>query len=218
MSGDAVDLTLNVLLARSKQLYSAWQMALEVAWADEPVEIDLRERLTLDACALAVEHGSALRSLMSSGLESSALALLRVQHEALLRAAWVLFSASEEAVRSLAAPHTPETLKQANKLPLTNVLLEAVEKSDAPGGLKRGLREFRERSWAGMNSYAHAGLLALGRVANGHPEFQLVQAIQVSNAHSYAAHMLCAQITGSEQAVGEINVIAVAFPGCMLRA
>jgi hypothetical protein len=81
--------------------------------------------------------------------------------------------------RTLAAPHTTAILKQANKLPMAQVLLDKVEKSEAPDALRRGLRDFRDQSWAGVNSYAHAGLLALGRVAREHPEVQLVQAVQV---------------------------------------
>lgn len=174
------------------------------------------DRLALDASALTLEHGQAIRDLIASGLQNSAFALLRVQHEALLRAAWVLFAASESAIKALGAPHTPATLKQANSLPLAHALLEDIEKSDAPEALKRALREFRDYSWAGVNSYAQAGLLPLGRVGTGHLEAQLVQAIQVSNAHTYSAHMIVAMIIDPAQGTTHINVIAVSYPGCML--
>jgi len=164
------------------------------------------------------EHGQAIRDLIASGLENSALVLLRAQHEALLRAAWLLFAASDSAIKALGAPHTPGTLKQANSLPLAHELLGDIEKSDAPEVLKRGLREFRDYSWAGVNSYAHAGLLPLGRVGSGHPEAQLVQVIQVSNAHTYSAHMIVAAIIDPAEGTANINVIAVSYPDCMLGA
>jgi hypothetical protein len=211
-------LSLIALLARSARLHAAWQEALSQPPLDEDSEISMRELLSLNACALALEHGEAIRELLAKGLESSALTLLRVQHEALLRAVWICFAASDNEVLALGAPHTMATLKKANSLPLTGALLEQVMKSDAPVPLKRGLREFRDESWAGVNSYAHSGLLALGRVSSGHPEAHLVQALQVSNAHSYATCMVMAMIDGPEHAAASISVIAQAHPGCMALA
>jgi hypothetical protein len=210
-------LSLITLLARSENLNAAWQEALSaVALGEDESLSSLREHLTIDACELTLQHGQAFRQLIGEGLEASAMALLRVLHEALLRATWLLYAAAEAEIARLGAPHLPATLKQANSLPLANVLLAEVEASDAPDQLKRGLREFRDVSWAGMNSYAHAGLLALGRVSMGHPEAHLIQAVQVSNAHCYAANMLAATVLHPEGAPGDISVIALSYPGCML--
>ncbi|WP_448170690.1 DUF6988 family protein [Rhizobacter fulvus] len=218
MSHDPYPITLQALLARSTRLHAAWQEAAQSAFYAELDGSDLRGQLALDACALTLEHAEGLRLLLAEGIENSALALLRVQHEALLRAAWVAYAATDANLRVLATTHTPATLKQANSLPLAHVLLDEVEKSDAPGALKRGLREFRELSWAGVNSYAHAGLLPLGRVGAGHAESQLVQAIQVSNANCYAALMIAAEVSSSADITAHINLIAVAHPDCMLQA
>lgn len=206
------------LLARTSALHRAWEEALHAALTVQTEELALREELTLDACALAREHGMALCLLLESELQATALATLRLQHEALLRAAWICFAASASAIQVLGAPLTPQTLKRANTQPFPNDLLKEVEKSDAPTQLKLGLREFREESWSGVNSYAHAGLLALGRVGTGHPESQLIQAVQASNAHGYAACMLAAGIIDPLRAPAHINVISVAHPDCMRRA
>lgn len=211
-------LDLTDLLAQSDRLHTAWREALPADAAESADGLPLRDRLTLDACALTLEHGRALRGLIEEGLETSALALMRVQHEALLRAAWLWFAASESDIQALAAPQTFTTLKRANSLPLARELLESIENSDAPPALKRGLREFREQSWAGANSYTHAGLLPLGRIGSGHVEVQLGQAVQVSNAHSYSANMLIAAIVGDAGTPGAISLIALSHPGCMLRA
>jgi hypothetical protein len=209
-------LSLATLLARSDRLHSAWQEALEPTDSEDDLGLSLRDSLALDACALTLEHGQAMRQLVSSQLEASAMTLLRVQHEALLRAIWLLYAASEANVDALAAPRTMATLKKANNLPLTHDLLDQVEKSDAPEVMKRNLRQFRDQSWAGMNSYTHAGLLALGRIGSGHPESHLVQTVQVSNAHSYSACMIMARLVGPEHSSASINVIALAHPGCMV--
>lgn len=210
------ELRLPALLARSSSLHSAWREVLEQSAQERDDDFDLRESVVLDACSLAIEHGQALRQLLGEGLQTSALALIRVQHEALLRAAWLSFAAKDDQIRTLAAPHTLATLKKANDLPLSGVLLKQVEASNCPPALKKGLREFRDLSWDGANSYTHSGLLPLGRVDTGHPESYLIQMVQVSNAHSYAAHMLAAGILDPAAAPDSLNVVAVAHPGCML--
>jgi hypothetical protein len=209
-------LSLRALIARSDHLHAAWREALREVALEEDEPVPLREHLTLDACSLTQQHGIALRLLVEAGLETSGVAMLRAQHEALLRAVWTLYAATERDISTLGAPHTVATLKSANSLPMAKELLEDVEKSEAPEPLKRALREFRDISWAGMNSYAHAGLLALGRVNSGHLESHLIQLVQVSNAHCYAANMLEAGILGTEETAASISIIALAHPGCML--
>jgi hypothetical protein len=210
-------ISLRELLARSTKLYEAWLDVLQAVDHAEDTDRPLRDQLVNDAAWLALEHGAAVRELLSVGIESSALALLRTQHEALLRSAWLRFCASDAELGVLGAPLTPTTLRRANQLPMAKDLLETLARSSAPEPLKRGLCEFREQSWAGVNSYAHAGLLSLGRLRDGHPEAQLVQALQSSNAHGYAACMLIAENLGSFAVQSDINVVAVSYPDCMHR-
>jgi hypothetical protein len=214
----SASVNLDSLLARSDSLNEAWAATLAPVLPEGSDEVPLQAGLVIDACTLTLEHGRALRTLVSIQLEASALALLRAQHEALLRATWICFAASDSEVQTLGAPQTMDTLKRANGLPMSAVLLERVEKSDAPAEVKRGLREFRTQGWAAANSYAHAGLLPLGRVAKGHPYELLVQAVQVSNAHSYAASMLLAGVLDPSRVQVEVNLAAVAYPDCMMRA
>jgi hypothetical protein len=206
--------TLRTLLARSDNMDGAWRNVLAPASA-QYVPGAVRERLALDACALVLTHGQAIRLLLSSQLENPALALLRVQHEALLRAAWLAHAAADADIAALTAPQTDEALKQANQLPLPSVLLRQVEASDAPDALKQGLREFRDIAWAGANSYTHAGLLPLGHVGTGHAELVLVQALHASNAHAYAACMISATFLGTSTVRPAINRVAIAHADCM---
>ena len=62
-------LSLATLLARSDRLHSAWQEALEPTDADDDLELSLRETIALDACALTLEHGEALRRLVAAGVQ-----------------------------------------------------------------------------------------------------------------------------------------------------
>lgn len=206
--------SLRTLLERSEEMDLGWREVLAKAGA-QYVPGAVRERLALDACALVLTHGQAIRLLLNSKLENPALALLRVQHEALLRAAWLAHAAADAEIAALAAPQTDEALKQANQLPLPGVLLRQIEASDAPDALKQGLREFRDIAWAGANSYTHAGLLPLGHVGTGHDERVLGQALQASNAHGYAACMISAKFLGNATVHPSINLVAITHADCM---
>lgn len=67
-------LRLTTLLARSDSLHAAWRDALPSVAPEDADEMSMRDRLALDACALALEHGRGLRDLIGAGLEDSALA------------------------------------------------------------------------------------------------------------------------------------------------
>lgn len=211
--------SLHALLDRSESMHRAWHDTLLGHAPPHPNELPLRHRLALDASALTLEHGQAIRLLLQDHLENAALALLRVQHEALLRAAWVAYAADDADLQPLAGPDTDLGVKQANALPLAGVLLKQVEASAlTPAALKRGLREFRDIVWADANSYTHAGLLPLVRVGKRHAEAHLVQALYISNAHGYSASMISAEITDPADTLAAINRIVVAHPECMLMS
>ncbi len=209
--------SLKTMLDRSESMHRAWHDALLAHAPPHPDELPLRQRLALDASSLTLEHGQAIRMLLEKHLENAALALLRVQHEALLRAAWVAYAAEDSALQPLAGPDTDLGVKEANSLPLAGILLKQVESSDhTPPPLKRGLREFRDRVWANANSYTHAGLLPLARVGKRHAEAHLLQALYISNAHGYAASMISAEIMNPAETLPAINRIVVAHPECMV--
>lgn len=205
------------MLDRSESMHRAWHDTLLAHAPPHPDELPLRHRLALDASALTLEHGQAIRTLLEDHLENAALALLRVQHEALLRAAWVAYAADEDALLRLTGPDTDQAVKQANALPLAGVLLKQVESSElTPAPLKRGLREFRDLVWANANSYTHAGLLPLVRVGKRHAEAHLLQALYISNAHGYSAAMISAEIMDPAETRPAINRVVVAHPECMV--
>lgn len=49
-------------------------------------------------CSVALEHGMSLRALMAMGLPTSAVGLMRLQFEALTRAMWLQYAASDLAI------------------------------------------------------------------------------------------------------------------------
>ena len=184
------------------------ELELEAGW--------IRLGVTVDACMLALEHGAALRQLMESGLESSAVGLLRIQFEALLRAAWLRYSARDSDVEAIAAPLTVQTSKAAKSLPLTGVMLADVEKAEhAPPSLKLALREFKDSSWEALNSYVHSGIYPIQQVGIGHQEQMLLGTLRASNALCYATSMLLTGEAGYPDRQNDINVVVTAFSDCM---
>jgi hypothetical protein len=214
-SSSAPTLSLATTISRSDALHNSLAQALEEGDFELPDDTP-RSSVALDACNVALEHGAALRQLLANHLESSGLSMLRLQYEALLRAAWVLCAAKDRDVLALAAPLTTGTSKSAKSLPLSVDLLASVEKAeDAPAPLKRALREFRDRSWETLNSYVHIGIHPLRRASGGRPEHDLVAAVVASNALNYATFMLLATLSERVDLVDDINVITVARADCM---
>lgn len=56
---------------------------------------DDRQEAALSAAEVALEHGTALNALFDMGMANSAAALLRLEYESLLRAAWLLYAATD---------------------------------------------------------------------------------------------------------------------------
>ncbi len=76
-----------------------------------------RSEAAFGMCFVALEHGTALRALMALGLPNSAVSLMRLQFEALTRAIWLIYAASDHAVARLMAPLTLESEQAAKNLP-----------------------------------------------------------------------------------------------------
>ena len=61
-----------------------------------------QSELVASACGLCVEHARTLRAAFAVGSPNSGSAVLRLQYEALLRAAWLMFAATPAQIDRLA--------------------------------------------------------------------------------------------------------------------
>lgn len=141
-----------------------------------PYDSSDRISASLAAASVALEHGRALRLLLEDNLPTAALSLLRLQHEALVRSAWLLYAASELAVQKMGAPLSRETEAAAGKLPMLADMLKALE-GKAPATAMLGLLAFKDNNAAALNSFVHGGIHALHRYAQGFPEPLVVGAL-----------------------------------------
>lgn len=199
------------VLARSE----AFNRALAEAVGEVHVDgLDQRASVTMDALMVASQHGHALRALLDMDLGVSGVAMLRLQYEAVLRAVWTLWVASELELNKLSAPLTPATTKAANSLGMASVLLKAIEASQAPDDLKRSLREIRTHSWEVLNSYVHAGLYPLRRhdTAQDH---ETTISLRMSNGLAAVTCGLITVVALRPARQRDINIVCLAFPECM---
>lgn len=127
-----------------------------------------------------MHHGQAVLSLLLV-LPASAIALMRPQYEALVRAVWVMHAATELQLQRLIAPLTFESQQAAKRLPGIPEMLEKLEAS-GPRGAASLLGRARERLNDGLNSFVHGGIHPFARHQDGYPISLLMDIMKNSNA------------------------------------
>lgn len=162
-------------------------------------------------CSVAFEHAESTKILIASGNFTSATGLLRLQYEALVRAIWLLYAASELSRSTLMSELTHESAKEANKLPMLSEMLKNLE-GKAPQEAMDKLFEFKEYSWKPLSSYVHGGIHAINRHSKGYPIPLLFQA---SNGLSVMVGMLLVILSGDPRQSGKITEISKEFVDCL---
>jgi hypothetical protein len=133
-----------------------------------------RTRLSRVLALIAFEHGSGLLELTRTAKYTSAIGLLRLQYEALVRSVWLLRCATEAEVQRLSDEARVGTNQQ---LPAVVAMLDALN-GVAPDSLVKGLVEFRDSSWKPLSSYVHGGIHAVRWTETGFPRPLLQQALK----------------------------------------
>lgn len=169
-----------------------------------------RFAIAMNACGIAFEHAGAVRSLISAGLCVSATALLRVQFEAVTRAMWLLYAASEEDVKKLLGPLDEDTQKAANKLPMAAEMLKALERH-APATAVGPLLTFKMVSAGPMNSFIHSGIHPLQRHRDGFPALLRDQLVRSSNGLNTICGMVTAVLTGNPAITAHVREIQARY-------
>ena len=194
------------LLAESRLLHEALHDILD---GTSPYP-GARFSVAMNACEIAFEHATGLRTLIQAGLSASATALLRVQFEALTRAMWLLYAASETDIETLQGPLNLDTQKAANKLPMLVEMLKALKKVAPPTAI-RPLLQFKELSAGPMNSFVHSGVHPLQRNRQGFPALLLDQVVRSSNGLNTMCGMLIAILAGDSTRVARMRDVQRRF-------
>lgn len=170
----------------------------------------VRAEAAVAASELALEHAHALRVLFEAGTPNSAVGLLRLQYESLLRAAWLLYVATESQLGKLSARLTPASAAAAKNIPGANEMLDSLEKqlNSAPQlrGLVAPLRELRDSAWVPMNAFVHGGLHAIARTKDGFPVELAINVLKLSNGMLHLTGRLLAVLTGSAEVMCRVDL------------
>ena len=196
-----------VVLERSGVFIEA--LSDQIAKSERFGAADARQEAAIVAAEVAIEHGTALNALFGLGLANSAVALLRIEYEALLRSAWLLYAASDIQVEKASAPLTRESANSAKNLPNAEAMLLDLERKmqTFPGlaGLVLPLRELRDEAWKPMNAFVHCGIHPLARARDGFPEELAVSMIKISNGLIHFAARLLSRFTGDLEVMRQID-------------
>lgn len=201
---------INSLLLRSVELESKLLEFLALA----PFDDSDRVMASRVMCSIAFEHAESTKMLISAGNLTSASGLVRLQYEALVRAMWLLYAASDAAVSKLTSELTQEAADRANNLPMLSEMLEKL-RDRAPQEPVNMLLEFKDYSWRPLSSFIHGGIHAINRHSKGYPLPLLMQVVRISNGVSVMVGMLLIILHGGGAQHGKIPQIQREFADCL---
>jgi uncharacterized protein DUF6988 len=158
------------------------------------------ERTSLVAAFVdqGIEHHAAILFLMRSGFDGSAFALTRSVTEILVRGVWMLACATDEQVQ-----------KFVKHDQIDQTFGELAETVDKTCDLEY-FSEFKRQTWRTLNSYAHTGMLQLGRRFHGDklkPSYTDAERIEVVRAITSCILMLVRPFLAQHGQVDSAKVI-----------
>jgi hypothetical protein len=159
------------------------------------------------------EHSAAIRLLIEGGLGASALALLRVLYDAVVRQMWAGYCASAEQLARLNADLSPESFHSSQVLPSTHEMLDDLEKR-GPVGLHNLLHQFKAQSSKPLNSVIHSGLHAV-HLANVGLFIPIAgQVIKQTNNLLHMSGLQAAEIAQCQQSYDLVGVMYKQYKDC----
>ena len=200
---------LSDLLYQSDELAAELSALLELSPYDNSPRISASRTL----CGVSFEHSESVRILIKTGNFTSSLGVLRMQYEALTKAIWALYAASETSISKLNSNLSHGSVKWADKIPLLNELLVELN-GKAPAQALGQLNEFKEYSWKPLSSYIHGGIHAITRHGKGYPVELLAQAVRSSNGLQVITGMMLVILSGDPRQQGRMPKIQQKFASC----
>jgi hypothetical protein len=162
---------------------------------------------------VSLEHAESLKLLLISGNFTSAVSLLRLQYESLVRGIWACYAANELQVEKLTSDLTDKAAKRADRMPSLAEMLEKLVTS-APIEATAPLEEFRKYSWKALSSYVHGGIHAINRHSRGYPSQIIEQALRASNGLCGVVGMFTAVLSVNQQNVSEMSSLYKQYADC----
>lgn len=177
---------------------------------EDEAEVDL----CVTACFLSIEHAGVLRGAFASVAPNTGSAILRLQYEALLRGAWVLFAATPDQVSKLARDLDSQAEQAAKNLPGMMDMLAAL-KERGPPPVVRNLEDFNAHHRHALNSFVHGGIHPLKRSQEGFPLQLALRLVAISNGLMINAFQILAALSDSLDRTESVRNLHGAFPDCL---
>ncbi len=203
-------LSINELIQRSVELEEALAILLDIPPYDDTDRI-LSSKIM---CSVSMEHAQSLKILVGASNFTSAVSLARLQYEALVRAMWLFYSATDLAISKISNRLTHENERKANNLPMLSEMIKQLD-GKAPTIAVDMLNEFKHYSWKSLSSYIHGGIHAINRHSQGYPLQLIDQVIRMSNGLSTMTAMMLAILSGNGLIVDKIRKIQFEFKDCL---
>lgn len=167
---------------------------------------------------ISLEHGNAIRNLIENKHLNSAVALLRLQYESLVRSIWIYYFASDDFITQLNQELSEEYRKLDNKMPTINEMLDKVDKyadnEQLPKKISVLLHEFKNNLLKHLHSHIHSGTLAFSREQIGYPVILIMQILQNSNGLVNFMNMLIATILKDDELLIQLIELSDKYREC----
>lgn len=149
-----------------------------------------RDKLVAIMADISFQHAKSMLKLFDHELNNTAVSILRMQFEAVVRLMWLHFTATDSFIEKYAGPIDSQKLPQ--DFPTITEMIDGIKngKVKGPGEM---LDDFKVATWKGMNNHIHNGILSMSRHANSYPEALLKQILKSSNALNLMTAMVLAR-------------------------
>jgi len=202
------DSELRSLLALSEAYDSEMLGLLEAAWNTST----RRLVVCMAFCKAAVVHGISQRVLIEEGLHGTALSLIRLHFEAVVRAAWILHAAKDDWLEKFTAPVPEGNLSEPQMGPPIPAMLDAVASVAPEAALE--LRRLNETVKV-MHSFVHGGAYLVVHALRGYPPENLIAVIQNRNLLSLILANVLVIASGKSSLRNAVRDLASRHRSCM---
>ncbi|MDP3821703.1 MAG: hypothetical protein Q8R33_09520 [Burkholderiales bacterium] len=175
---------------------------------------DARGAATIRVCEVAMQHGTSQRLLLVAGLHLTAMALVRLHYESVVRALWMQVGAKEDWIQKFAGPIPEGQLSEPVLGPPVDAMLDRLAVV-LPPWIASELRRLKDASWLPMNSYVHAGVRAAAHSMIALPPDKIgavlknANALAITNAQTYL--LAC----NDPASAGRLSAIQTRHRGCL---
>lgn len=192
----------------------AFEQALLAPIDRVPFEDTARTKLSFFFLGLAHEHWVALRTLMASGLNHSAIALMRPQFEAVLKAFWVSHAATESWAAHYGVIRQNNGAVVEPDIPRVFEMLNELKDTCHPKAFGQ-LSGFKDVSWKALNSYIHGGVHALSNLGTAMPAAFLRQVFVNANGIAGLGATLAATLINDPARIHAVIGAQFTFLDCL---